>query len=119
MKSMLIAAALILITPLTVQASCFGSGAFKTCSDGNGNTYNVQRYGNTTNMQGSNSYTGNTWSQNSQRYGNSTYTTGHDADGNSWNMQQHSLGNGFSTYSGTDSSGNTFSGSCNRYSGCN
>ena len=43
---------------------CFGSGAFTTCNDASGNSYNVQRYGNTTEMQGYNAVTGSSWTKN-------------------------------------------------------
>ena len=42
------------------QAACFGSGAMQTCTDNQGNSYNVQRFGNTTTMQGSNVANGTT-----------------------------------------------------------
>lgn len=35
---------------------------------------------------------------------------GTSADGGNWNMRQTHFGNGFSTYSGTDSDGNFVSG---------
>lgn len=89
-------------------AACLGSASFQTCSDSSGNSYNVQRFGNSTYMQGYSARTGSNWSQNSQTFGNSTYTQGR-TNGRSWNMQQHNFGNGTS-YSGTDSYGRAFSG---------
>lgn len=100
-----------------VQAACIGSGNFQSCTDTNGNNYTVNRLGTTTLMNGSNAYTGSTWSQNSIGTGNSTYTTGTDSDGNSWNMNQHRIGR-TTIYSGMDSDGNSFSGTCNQF-GCN
>ncbi|MCS3740222.1 hypothetical protein [Rhizobium sp. BK661] len=117
LKSLTIAFAAFCALSTAANASCFGSGTFRTCSDSNGNTYNIQRYGNSTNMQGYNAQTGSSWSQNSQTYGNSTYTQGRAADGGSWNMNQQRIGN-TTFYSGTDSDGNSFSGSCGAY-GCN
>lgn len=116
MKKLLLVLAVTLV-PASSQAACFGSAAYKTCYDDNGNSYNIQHYGNTTNMTGYNSNTGSTWSQNSTTFGNSTFTNGTAADGNSWNMQQRRVGNS-TFYSGTDSDGNAFSGSCNAF-GCN
>ncbi|MNK90267.1 hypothetical protein D3C87_1103110 [compost metagenome] len=99
------------------HAACFGTQAMSTCTDDSGNTYNVQRYGNTTHVQGSNPYTGNTWNQTSQTYGSSTYQTGNSSNGNSWNQTIQSMP-GMTTYSGTDSSGNSFYKTCTAY-GCN
>lgn len=73
------------------QAACFGSQAMSTCTDDSGNTYNVQRYGNTTQVQGSNPYTGNMWNQTNQTYGNTTYQTGNSSNGNSWNQAIQSM----------------------------
>src|SRR5262249_50298908 len=88
-----------------VNAACFGSDAFSTWTDNSGNTYNIQRFGNQTFMQGSNEGTGSTWSQNSMTLGNSTYINGRSSDGNSWNENIQHFGN-MTTYSGTDSDGN-------------
>lgn len=101
------------------HAACFGTGNFKTCYDNNGNTYNVQKLGNQTITNGSNSATGSTWSQTDTTFGNTTITNGQAANGNSWNMTQQNFGNGLKTYNGTDSDGNSFSGSCTSILGCN
>lgn len=69
-------------TPL--YAACFGSESFQTCSDSSGNNYTVQRYGNSTQMQGYNANTGSNWSQDSYSYGNSVQHHGRDSRGNSW-----------------------------------
>ncbi|BCG83090.1 hypothetical protein [Mesorhizobium sp. 113-3-3] len=116
MKSLVIVIGL-LLAPVSAQAACFGSDAFKTCTDDNGNSYNVQHFGNTTNMTGYNANTGSTWSQNSNTFGNTTITDGTAADGNTWHMQQQRIGNS-TFYSGSDSDGNAVSGSCGPY-GCN
>lgn len=116
MRIIMLASA-VLLASASAQAACFGSSTFSTCSDNNGNNYTVQRYGNSTIMNGYNPNTGSSWSQNSQTFGNSTYTNGFDADGNSWNMRQQRIGNS-TYYSGTDSDGNSFSGNCGPY-GCN
>ncbi|WP_132960045.1 hypothetical protein [Rhizobium sp. BK251] len=116
-KTTIIALALAAATATSALAACFGSGNFQSCNDMNGNSYSVQRFGNSTMMQGYNANTGSSWSQNSQHIGNSTYTNGMSADGGSWNLQQHRMGN-TTIYSGTDSDGNFFSGSCGAF-GCN
>ena len=100
----------------TAQAQCVGYGAYKTCSDSSGNNYSIQKYGNTTNMQGNNSRTGSSWSQTSQTFGNTTITNGRAANGNSWNSTTRQIGN--TTFiNGTDSNGNSFSKTCNQF-GC-
>lgn len=50
MRAFLIAAAIAF--PMAASAACHGTGAFQNCMDNQGNTYSVQRYGNTTQMQG-------------------------------------------------------------------
>lgn len=117
MKLAIIALA-ILSTTVSTQAACYGTGNFRTCYDNNGNTYNVQKFGNQTITHGSNASTGSTWSQTDTTFGNTTITNGQAANGNSWNMTQQNFDSGFRTYSGTDSNGSFFSGSCTKF-GCN
>ena len=88
------------------QGACYGSGDFKTCYDTSGSNYTVNKIGNTTLLNGSNT-NGSTWSQSSTTYGNSTYHSGRAANGNSWNSTVTNHGYGTSTY-GTDSSGGSF-----------
>lgn len=114
MRSIL-AVALIMFSGAAL-AECVGTGNLKTCFDDNGNTYSVQKFGNSTYVDGHNSRTGSTWSQQSQKIGNSTYTTGQDADGNSWNSTATKVGRS-TIINGTDSNGNSFSTTCNEY-GC-
>lgn len=119
MKTMKITAVIFaLLAPAVsnAQAQCFGSDSFTTCTDQSGNTYNVQRFGNTTTMQGYNSRTGSSWNQQSQTFGGTTFHSGQAANGNSWNMQQNSYG-GTTTYSGTDSSGQFINRTCGTF-GC-
>lgn len=97
-------------------AACFGTGAYQTCTDDSGNTYNVQRYGNTTNVQGFNPSTGSSWNQNSNTIGNTTYHNGTAADGGSWNGTSTRIG-GTTYNSGTDSDGNYYQSTCNQF-GC-
>jgi hypothetical protein len=92
------------------NAACYGSGAFRTCTDDSGNSYNVQKYGNTTTMQGYNAGTGSQWNQTSQTFGNSTYIQG-NSNGRTWNEQIHTSP-GMTTYSGTDSLGRSFNKTC-------
>ncbi|MGS3177883.1 hypothetical protein ACB265_00395 [Aeromonas dhakensis] len=98
------------------SAECIGSGNLKTCYDSNGNTYTVQKYGNSTLVSGYNSKTGSTWNQDSQKIGNSTFTNGKAADGQSWNSTSTKIGD--STFiNGKNSDGKPFSAVCGKY-GC-
>ncbi|CAA6807826.1 MAG: Unknown protein [uncultured Campylobacterales bacterium] len=97
---------LVVITILGVEilfGGCIGSGSLKTCYDNNGNTYNVNKIGSSTYVNGSNSNTGSSWSSTSNRVGDTTYTTGTASNGNTWNSTSSKYG----TY-GTDSEGNSF-----------
>jgi len=121
MKPLIATAALAacLALPTYVLAWCYGSEAYQSCYDTNtGNSYTVQRYGDQTFMQGRNSRTGSTWNQNGQTYGNTTFHNGHSSDGNYWNEAQHQLGGGWRLYTGTDSSGQSFSRTCDSYGNC-
>lgn len=99
------------------HAMCTGTGAFRQCQDGAGNFYNIQQYGNITQMQGSNAQTGSSWSQTTQTYGNTTYHQGTAANGQPWNGTSTSVG-GTTFHRGIDSSGNPYSRICNQF-GCN
>ena len=47
------------------NAGCIGLGSLQTCNDDFGNSYTINRYGNSTTMNGDNAQTGSSWSQNS------------------------------------------------------
>ena len=111
-------AATLLLSSGVAEAGCFGTAALSTCYDGSGNSYTVNRLGNSTYVNGYNAQTGSSWSQNSQTYGNTTYTNG-VTNGNSWNSTQTNYGNGFKSIYGTNSAGQSFSYSCSAYGGCN
>ncbi|WP_404377847.1 hypothetical protein [Vreelandella aquamarina] len=111
-------AALAFSGPTLAQSNCYGSDSYQTCYDTqSGNNYNIQRYGNTTSLQGSNPRTGSTWNQNSQTIGNTTYHNGTSASGNTWNGTSTRIG-GTTFHQGTDSDGNYYNRTCNQY-GCN
>jgi len=105
------------LLPVAAHAACYGTGNLYNCNDPSGNSYNVQRYGNTTNTQGYNSGTGSSWSQNSTTVGNTTYHNGTAANGNSWSGTTSTYG-GVTTRQGVDSRGNVYSKTCTAY-GCN
>lgn len=105
----------ILGVPLVARAACIGSDTLATCTDDSGNTYTVNRMGDTTMVNGSNP-DGSTWSQTSQTMGNMTVTNG-ETNGQPWNMTQQNLG-GMTTYSGTNAAGQPFNHTCTAF-GCN
>lgn len=98
-------------------AGCLGGPTFYTCTDSNGNSYTVNKLGNTTNVFGSNSQDGTTWNQSSTDLGFQTVTRGSASNGQSWNMTQSTLGGGYYTQQGTDADGNSFAYTCNQF-GC-
>lgn len=114
MKTIIAAAAI--FAAFSAQAACYGTGAFRTCTDDSGNSYTVNKLGNSTYVQGTNAETGSTWSQQTHRSGNTSSTYGSDAAGNSWNSNTYRSGSSTNTY-GTDSNGNSFSRTCNQF-GC-
>ena len=119
-KSAILAAGLILlliaITPGDALAACLGTGQFQNCYENvNGNTYSVQRMGNTTYLNGSNSATGTNWRQTSTSFGNTTFHNG-SVNGNNWNMTDQRIGN-TRILSGNDSQGHYFNYTCNQF-GC-
>lgn len=70
-------------------AQCFGTTNNYNCYDyQSGNHYTVNRFGNTTTMQGSNARTGSTWSQTTTNQGGFSHSYGTRADGTSWNYTQ-------------------------------
>lgn len=73
MKSFVFAV-ILLVSGLSF-AACIGSDAVQTCTDASGNRYNVQRYGSTTQMQGTSPSTGSIWSQTRQTYGGTRIST--------------------------------------------
>ena len=116
LKSRLLCVFALMTLSATSQAACYGTANNYNCTDAGGNSYNVQKYGNTTNMQGYNASTGSNWSQNSQTYGNTTQIQG-NTNGNPWNQTIQTMP-GMTTYSGTDSRGNPFNKTCTAF-GCN
>lgn len=102
--------------PLAASATCVGSGTFQSCTDSSGNSYNVQRYGNTTNVQGTNAQTGSNWNQSSTTMGNTTMHNGTAANGSSWSGTSQQMG-GTTFHNGTDSRGNFYNKTCNAH-GC-
>lgn len=66
-------------------AACVGTDTFQTCTDiQSGNSYMIQRFGNTTLLNGTNAQTGTAWSQQSYDFGNTTINQGIDKNGQPW-----------------------------------
>lgn len=103
MKTIIALAALGLMIPTAANAGCVGTGKLKTCWDNNGNSYTVNKIGNSTYANGYSSQTGSTWNQQSYKSGTTTQTYGQAANGRSWNQTSTP----YSTY-GTDSDGNSY-----------
>lgn len=118
MKKYIAVAAIFAATfTVSAHATCYGSGNYRTCTDSSGNNYQVQQYGNQTQVYGSNPSTGSSWNQHSTTVGNTTFHSGTAANGSSWNGTTSTYG-GMTTYQGTDSNGNYYSKTCTAY-GCN
>ena len=116
MKIVCISAILAVFIGTSAQAGCFGSANMYSCSDNQGNRYNVNRFGDMTTMNGSNSYNGSTWNQHSNTIGDTTYTNGRASNGQSWNATTTTNSLGTTTY-GTDANGNSFRRTCGQF-GC-
>lgn len=99
-------------------ATCFGSGSMQTCNDANGNSYTVNRIGNTTTVNGFNINTGSTWNQTSTAMGGTTFHNGTAANGNFWSGTSTTMGN-TTIHNGIDSRGNPYSATCIKGVGCN
>ena len=85
--------------------NCFGTSASYTCRDNStGNTYNVNKFGNTTQVQANNYQTGSSWSQSTQNYGDQSNTTGRNKNGSTWQHNTNQVGN-TQYYNGNNSSG--------------
>lgn len=109
-----VAATALLATTAFAQSTCTGTGAYRTCTDlRSGNNYQVNRIGNTTNLNGYNAQTGSTWNATTTRVGNSSFTNGTNSDGNSWNSTTNRVGNSSFT-NGTDSRGRSFNSTTTR-----
>ena len=99
MKSILFLSIFHIFITSPILAACYSSGKdifgneSITCDDGN--NYEIQRNEilGTTDIQGSNSYTGSTWTQNIQNNILGKTMSGTDKDGNSYNCNWNSLFN--------------------------
>lgn len=104
-------AAALILAASGANAACFGGPTFSTCTDDSGNSYTVQRFGNSTTVNGYNPSTGSSWSQRSHTFGNTTNVYGSDSQGRSWNNTIQTSPGMVRQY-GTDASGQSFHRTC-------
>ena len=82
----LLALSLFLSSSAFSACQTLGSGSFKQIYCDDGNNYTVQKFGNQTILNGSNSRSGTRWNQNNYNYGNGMSTqNGTRADGSRYN----------------------------------
>ena len=75
------------------NASCYGTDTFQNCDDNSGNSYTINRFGDTTMMTGGNAQTGSSGSQNSTTLGDTTFHNDRASNDNSWNSADQRLEN--------------------------
>ena len=86
------AAAIVTIFVVNVaSAACYGTDTFQNCDDNSGNSYTINRFGDTTMMTGGNAQTGSSGSQNSTTLGDTTFHNDRASSGNSWNATDQRL----------------------------
>ena len=84
------AAAIVTIFAVNVaSAACYGTDTFENCDNSSGNSYTINRFGDTTMMIGGSVQTGNSWSQDLATLGDTTFHNDHTNNGNSWNSADH------------------------------
>ena len=110
LKIAITALALVLAAP-SAFAACYGSGAYRTCTDSSGNTYSTSRSSSSSYTNGYNSRTGSSWGQQTYRSGGSSTTYGTDKRGRSYTNSVNRSG-GTTTYSGTNSKGKSYYKTC-------
>lgn len=104
MQKFIISILILVISTTSGFAQCYGTDTYSTCYDYNsGNSYSINRFGDSTYMNGWNSNTGSTWSQNSRTFGDTTYMNGYSSDGGYWSSTITPYG-----IFGYDSDGNYF-----------
>ncbi len=107
------AAAIVTIFAVNVaSAACYGTDTFENCDNSSGNSYTINRFGDTTMMIGGSVQTGNSWSQDLETLGDTTFHNDHTNNGNSWNSADQRLGD--SRHDGQGSSSNRICGLLDR-----
>jgi hypothetical protein len=87
------AAAMMSILPVNAaNAACYGTDTLQNCDGSSGNSYTINRFGDTTIMTGGTAQTGSSWSQNSTTLGDTTFHNDRASSGNSWNSTDQRLG---------------------------
>lgn len=102
---------------MTAHAECIGTDSYSTCSDDNGNVYDVTRYGGTTEVSGHNNRTGTTWRQTTEKLGNQTETRGTASNGAEWEETRTETGGGNYTVTGVNAQGERYDYNCSQ-AGC-
>jgi len=74
------------------NAACYGTDTFQNCDDNSGNSYTINRFGDTTMMTGGNAQTGSSGSQNSTTLGDNTFHNDRASTSNLWNSTPQRLG---------------------------
>ena len=74
------------------SATCYGTVTFQNCDDNSGNSYTINRFGDTTMMTGGNAQTGSSGSQNSTTLGDNTFHNDRASTSNLWNSTPQRLG---------------------------
>ena len=88
------AAAIVTIFAVNVaSAACYGTDTFENCDNSSGNSYTINRFGDTTMMIGGSVQTGNSWSQDLATLGDTTFHNDHTNNGNSWDSADQRLEN--------------------------
>lgn len=88
-------------------AGCVGSTSIKTCTDGLGNAYTIQRLGDVTFVTGFNERTGEGFSEAARRFGDIVVTGGEDG-GRTSTSTWSKVGPNMHARSGTDPDGRRF-----------
>ena len=93
MRRVSFAAAIAAICVVNVaNAACYGTDTFQNCDDNSGNSYTINRFGDTTMMIGGNAQIGSSGSQNLTTLGDTSFHNDRASSGNSWNSTPQRLG---------------------------
>ena len=112
------AAAIVTIFAVNVaSAACYGTDTFENCDNSSGNSYTINRFGDTTIMTEDNAQTGSSRSQNSTTLGDTTFHNDRASSDNSWNATDQRLEDSRHIFS-RDRQGNSSSRICGLLDRC-
>lgn len=109
-KLILLALMFGMLSPMEAKALCFTNSIPGPCNERDKTVRVVQNATGSTTFYGMDRFTGNPWKMTMRYAGDNTVYNG-EANGRSWHIVQHSLGNQ-SNYSGVDANGKRFSYNC-------